>query len=104
MIEPGHLKLSLSRQCYLLRVSRSSLYHKAKGESAENLALMRRIDEVFLRYPFYGSRHMVRHLWRKGVRVANRMARIVWALIKDIYRVPAAAPAAVEDVGRTENE
>ena len=69
MIEPGHPKLSLTRQCRLLRVSRSSLYHRPKGESAENLALMRRIDELFLKYPFYGSRQMVRHLWREGVRV-----------------------------------
>ena len=39
-------------QCHLLCVSRSSLYHRPKGESAENLALMRRIDELFLKYPF----------------------------------------------------
>ena len=32
--------------------------HRPKGESAENLALMRRIDELFLKYPFYGSRQM----------------------------------------------
>lgn len=38
MIEPGHPKLSLSRQCRLLRVSRSSVYHRPKGESAEKLA------------------------------------------------------------------
>ena len=71
MIESGHPKLSLTRQCRLLRVSRSSLYHRPKGESAENLALMRRIDELFLKYPFYGSRQMVRHLWREGVRVGR---------------------------------
>ena len=75
MIESGHPKLSLTRQCRLLRVSRSSLYHRPKGESAENLALMRRIDELFLKYPFYGSRQMVRHLWREGV-VHPRPARL----------------------------
>ena len=32
------------------------MYHRPKGESAKNLALMRRIDELFLSYPFYGSR------------------------------------------------
>ena len=52
MIEPCHPNLSLSRQCHLLCVSRSSLYHRPKGESAENLALMRRIDDLFLKYPF----------------------------------------------------
>ena len=50
--------LSLSRQCGLLSISRSSYYYAAKGESPENLALMRRIDELFLKYPFYGSRQM----------------------------------------------
>ena len=52
MIEPGHSKDTLSHQCHLLRVSRSSLYHRPKGESAEKLALMRRIDDLFLKYPF----------------------------------------------------
>ena len=66
MIEPGHPKLSLSRQSRVLRVSRSSLYHRPKGESAENLALMRRIDQLFLECPFYGRRQMVHHLCRKA--------------------------------------
>ncbi len=56
--------LSLSRQCRLLTISRSSFCYKPKGESLENLALMRRIDELFLKYPFYGSHQMVRQLWR----------------------------------------
>ena len=36
--------LPLSRQCELLRVSRSSQYYESLGESAENLALMRRLE------------------------------------------------------------
>ena len=51
MIEPCHPNLGLSRQCHLLCVT-ISLHHRPKGESAENLALMRRIDELFLMYPF----------------------------------------------------
>ena len=43
MVVRGHPSLSLSRQCRLLSIGRSSLYYKAKGESAETLALMRRI-------------------------------------------------------------
>ena len=54
--------LSLSRQCRLLSLSRSSFYYAPKGESAANLALMRRIDELYLQHPFYGSRQMSRHL------------------------------------------
>ena len=54
--------LSLVRQCALAGVSRSSLYYCPAGESAENLALMREIDEVHLKYPFYGVRQMRSHL------------------------------------------
>ncbi len=50
--------LSLSRQCEILSISRSSLYYRLRGESPANLALMRRIDELFLKHPFYGSRHL----------------------------------------------
>ena len=56
-IRRDHPELSLSRQCRLLSISRSSLYHAPQGESAENLELMRRIDELFLKYRFYGSRY-----------------------------------------------
>ena len=90
MIRRDHPKLSLSRQCRLLRVSRSSLYHRPKGESAENLALMRRIDELFLKYPFYGSRQMVRHLWREGVCVGRHRVRRLMRLmgLQAIYQAP----------------
>ena len=90
MIEPSHPKLSLSRQCRLLCVSRSSLYHRPKGESAENLELMRRIDELFLKYPFYGSRQMVRHLWREGVGVGrHRVRRLMRVMgLQAIYQAP----------------
>ena len=47
MIERGG-PLSLSRQCALLGVSRSSQYYRPKGERAENLALMRRLDELHM--------------------------------------------------------
>ena len=35
---------------------------------------MRRIDKLFLECPFYGSRQMVRHLWREGVRASEEAA------------------------------
>ena len=52
--------LSQSRQCEMVGVSRSSQYYEPLGESAANLALMRRLDEVHLEHPFYGSRQMAR--------------------------------------------
>ena len=72
MVVRGHPALSLSRQCRLLSIGRSSLYYEPKGENAETLALMRRIEELFLKYPFYGARQMVRHLRRERDGGADR--------------------------------
>jgi putative transposase len=58
LVEPGHRKLSIRRQCELLGLGRSSWYYEPGTESSENLALMRKIDEEYLRRPFYGSRKM----------------------------------------------
>ena len=55
MIDPGHKRLSVVRQCELVSISRASFYRPPTSESPENLALMRRIDEAFLECPFYGS-------------------------------------------------
>ena len=90
MVMRAHRALSLSRQCRLLSIGRSSLYYTPKGESPETLALMRRIDELFLKYPFYGARQMVRHLRREGVRLGRRRAGRLMRLmgLQAIYRAP----------------
>ena len=90
MIVPNHPDLSLSRQCRLLSISRSAFYYAPKGESAENLALMRSIDELFLKYPFYGSRQMVRQLRRDGIGVGRHRVRRLMRLmgLAAIYRAP----------------
>ena len=73
--------LSISRQCALLGISRSSVYYRPRGESAESLALMRRMDALSLEYPFYGSRQMARHLRREGVSVGRRRVRRLMRLM-----------------------
>ena len=90
MIVRNHPDLSLSRQCRLLTISRSSFYYAPKGESPENLALMRRIDELFLKYPFYGSRQMVRQLRREGTSVGRHRVRRLMRLmgLEAIYQAP----------------
>ena len=90
MIVRDRPELSLSRQCRLLSISRSSFYYTAKGESPANLALMRRIDELFLKYPFYGSRQMVRQLRRDGVRTGRHRVRRLMRLmgLEAIYQAP----------------
>lgn len=66
MIESGHATLSVRRQCELVGLSRSSWYYECATESAENLRLMRRIDEEYLRHPFKGSRQMSAWLKDRG--------------------------------------
>jgi len=67
LIEPQHPDLSITRQCALIGLSRSSYYHIPCGvESEQNLAYMRLIDEQYLRTPFFGSRQMTRWLVRQG--------------------------------------
>ena len=66
MIEREHDRLSVSRQCQLVGLSRSTWYYRAVGESAETLALMQRIDQLYLEYPFYGSRQMMRPSGTRG--------------------------------------
>ena len=86
---------SLSRQCALLGVSRSSIYYRPRGESAENLALMRRIDELHMEFPFYGSRQMARHLRREGVTVGRHRVRRLMRLmgLEAVYRRPRTSAA-----------
>ncbi|WP_420634279.1 IS3 family transposase [Candidatus Palauibacter sp.] len=90
--------LSLSRQCALLAVSRSSLYYRPKGESAENLALMRRMDELHMAYPFYGSRQLMRHLRREGATAGRHRIRRLMRLmgVEATYRRPRTSVASPE--------
>ena len=90
MISRDHLGLSLSRRCQVLAISRSSFYYAPKGESVENLALMQRLDGLFLKYPFYGSRQMVRQLRREGVCVGRHRVRRLMRLmgLEAIYQAP----------------
>lgn len=90
MLEPGNADLSLSRQCKILSLSRSSAYYRPKGESAETLALMRRIDELFMAYPFYGSRQMQAALALEGLSAGRHRVRRLMNLmgLQAIYQKP----------------
>ena len=65
MISPNS-SISISEQCRMLEVSRSTYYYEPQGESEENLMLMRRIDELFLENPTWGSRKMRDRLRLEG--------------------------------------
>lgn len=75
MVITGHEKLSITRQCALLHISRSGLYYKKTGESAFNMALMREIDKAYLRWPFFGVRQMRRYLNNLGYPVGHKRVR-----------------------------
>jgi putative transposase len=66
LIDVGHAQLSLRRQCQLLGLVRSSFYYEPRPDSAEDLFLMRLLDELYTRYPFYGIRRMTAWLQQQG--------------------------------------
>ena len=71
LIEAGLAGLSIRRQCELLELDRGSYYYMPGEETAENLDVMRRIDRLYVKWPFLGSRRLVEFLRREGVE-ANR--------------------------------
>ena len=71
LVDRAEPALSIVAQCRLLRVVRSTLYWRPAPVSADDLALMRRLDEQYLSTPFYGARRMVAVLRRDGW-VVNR--------------------------------
>lgn len=78
MIEPKHPAISIRRQCDLIGLNRSSFYMKPVGETALNLEVMRRIDEQYLKTPFYGYPRMTAHLRRLGYEInPKRVARLM---------------------------
>src|SRR4051794_41915305 len=69
MVERPGESLSVRRQCALLNLARSGVFRRGPVTGAGDLALMRRIDELHLKWPFYGSR-------RKGVEIQQARHRI----------------------------
>lgn len=77
LVEPCE-PLSIRRQCELMGISRSGFYYEPVPESPENLALMRRLDELHLKHPTYGRRRLTVLLQREGRAVnRKRVARLL---------------------------
>lgn len=85
-----HPQLTISRQCELLKVARSSFYYQAQGPSDEELSLLRLIDQQYLKTPFYGSRRMTVVLRQQGYVVnRKRVQRLMRQLgLEAIYPKP----------------
>jgi putative transposase len=86
-VEPEHPAISVGRQCELLDLSRSSYYYRPVAVSAEELTLLRRLDEQYTRTPFYGVRKRTAVLRGEGYAVnPKRVRRLLrtlglWALV-----------------------
>jgi putative transposase len=82
--------LSVSAQCRLLKVARSTLYYQPAPMHPDDLALMRRMDELYTKWPFYGSRRMVAALRQDGLNVNRKRVRRLMRVmgLEAIYQKP----------------
>ena len=90
IVDSGHAKLSVVRQCALLKIARSDLYYERTGESAINLVLMQEIDRAFTQWPFLGVRQMCRYLASLGYSVGRKRIRRLMRLmgLMAVYQKP----------------
>lgn len=95
---PEHPLLSLRRQCELIGLNRSSWYYAPASESAENLRLMRLIDEQYTRTPFYGWPRMTAYLRQHGDLVNHKRVQRLMQLmgLQAIYPRPRTTVACPE--------
>lgn len=78
MLEPNHEKLSIRQQCELLEINRSNVYYTKKAIDEDTLLLMRMVDEIYTKHPFFGTRQMVNYLRRKGIEVGRAKIRSIY--------------------------
>src|SRR5271168_1746243 len=90
LVDPAEPALSIVAQCQLLKVARSTLYYRPVLVGAEDLTLMRRMDELHLAYPFYGSCRLAAALRRVGWLVnRKRVKRLMQVMaLEAIYQKP----------------
>lgn len=83
-------KMSLTKQCKLLKVNRNSLYFLPKGENNENIAIIELLKEQYTATPFYGYRKMAFWLENCGFAVNEKRVRRLMKLVnwQTIYREP----------------
>jgi putative transposase len=89
MIDRAH-DLPVTRQAAVLNISRGSVYYLPRAVSAGDLAIMRRLDELHLEFPFAGSRMLRGLLTGEGIKVGRRRVRTLMKRmgIEALYRRP----------------
>jgi putative transposase len=89
MIDKTH-RLSIVAQCRLLDISRGCVYYRPVAIAPQELCLMRRIDELHLQYPFFGSRRLLVKLREEGFELGRRhLVTLMRRMgIEALYRKP----------------
>lgn len=87
LVEPN-VSPSMRRQCELLDINRSSLYYTPVEPDEETLALMRQIDKLHLKFPFFGSRMMTQTLKRKGQDLNRKRTQRLMRLMDIVSTAP----------------
>jgi putative transposase len=90
MVDKDIVNLTVSTQCQLLSVPKSSYYYEPRKESDENLAIMRLLDEQYFSTPFYGVLRLQALLLKKGYHANEKRVRRLMELVnwQTIYREP----------------
>jgi putative transposase len=97
-VDWNDVRLSVRQQCELLGLNRSTAYYTPAAETEENLCLMRRIDEQYLKTPWYGSRRMLVCLAQAGLCLNRKRVQRLMRLmdIEAIYPRPRTTEVAPE--------
>jgi putative transposase len=90
MIRKENTDLSLTRQCKLLKISRSSIYYTPVGFDQATIDLMHEIDRIFTKYPFFGSRQIAAYLPQSRFSAGrHRVRRLIGIMgLQAIYKGP----------------
>ncbi|NEW83713.1 MAG: IS3 family transposase [Mariniphaga sp.] len=90
MVDPSCSLMSVSAQCRLLSLNKSSFYCIPTGESEENLSIMRKLDEQYFTTPFYGALRLTAILILSGYKVNIKWVRRLMKIVnwQKIYREP----------------
>ena len=76
LLDPEHQEISLRRQCELLGLNRSNIYYRPREGNEEKRKLLRLIDEIYTRSPFYGARRIAAELNRMALGFAVDRKRV----------------------------
>ena len=90
MVDKKHAQISVRQQCRLLNIARSGLYYEPITESKVNLELLKKLDEQYMRTPYYGSPKFLNWLQSEGYDInIKRVKRLMRVLgISAIYQKP----------------